>query len=727
MGRIERGGAVISPGAAPGAAQPIDVPALADSGSPADDPMFALGVDTGGTFTDAVLYDERTRTVVAKAKAPTTHDDLAVGITGAIEAVLASGSAVAGQISLVSVSTTLATNALVEGRGRAIGLVVIGFEREIVERAGLAAALGSDPVVFLAGGHDAHGNEVAGLDVDGLDGWLGGLSGHLEGFAVAAQFSVRNPAHERAARDLIRGRTGRPVSCSHELSAQLNGPKRAVTAVLNARLIPIIDQLVTTMRSTLAAKGIEAPLMAVRGDGSLVSASFVSERPIETILSGPAASLVGAAHLTGLDEAVISDIGGTTTDIAVLRRGRPVISTEGAVVGGHRTMVTAVAMHTHGLGGDSELRVDGRAMHPRLLIGPRRVIPLSQLAMEHAEAVATMLDRQLLDIIPPELAGTMIVPTATGRARTATGRAEAELLAVVAGGPLPLTDLPPAVARRSLIDRLVREGMVQLAAFTPTDAAHALGLHDHLDASVVGRAAELFARHRTARGGPFAPDGPQAAAAVVAALVRRSAEAVLAAALVEDGLAPQLATSTIVARALDRIPGVVRTTVGLDVPLVGLGASASTYYPAVAALLGARSVVPDDADVANAVGAVVGRITITREVAVTSPTQGRFTAHLDAPVVHPSVGAARSAAEAHLRSALAGDMAAAGAGEYETTVAWDETVVDVGGLLLFVSGRLRVTGSGRPRLDLHRIPDPASLSRPPRRQAQVRPGDPASR
>ena len=105
-------------------------------------------------------------------------------------------------------------------------------------------------------------------------------------------------------------------------------------------------RLVRTTEKALADRGVHAPLMVVRGDGSLVSAAFVRERPIETILSGPAASLVGAAHLTGCTDAVISDIGGTTTDIAVLRDGVPIISADGATVGGHQTMVAAVAMRS---------------------------------------------------------------------------------------------------------------------------------------------------------------------------------------------------------------------------------------------------------------------------------------------------------------------------------------------------------------------------------------------
>src|SRR5690606_9164098 len=132
-------------------------------------------------------------------------------------------------------------------------------------------------------------------------------------------------------------------------------PRRAVTAALNARLTGMIAGLIAGAEAMLAARGIRAPLMLVRGDGSLVAAGFARARPIETILSGPAASLVGAAHLTGLSDAVVSDIGGTTTDIGLLGASRPAVAAEGASVGGYRTMVQAVDMSTHGLGGDSEV------------------------------------------------------------------------------------------------------------------------------------------------------------------------------------------------------------------------------------------------------------------------------------------------------------------------------------------------------------------------------------
>src|SRR5690606_27963105 len=161
------------------------------------------------------------------------------------------------------------------------------------------------------------------------------------------------------------------------LTSKLGGPRRALTTLLNARLISMIDRLIAATEGFMSMRGIACPLMVVRGDGALVSAAFARARPIETILSGPAASLVGACHITGLHDAVVSDIGGTTTDVAVLDGGRPRLDPEGATVGGFRTMVEAVSMRTFGLGGDSEVALEAGVLEPKILLGPRRLVPLS--------------------------------------------------------------------------------------------------------------------------------------------------------------------------------------------------------------------------------------------------------------------------------------------------------------------------------------------------------------
>jgi N-methylhydantoinase A/oxoprolinase/acetone carboxylase beta subunit len=661
--------------------------------------VLLLGIDTGGTYTDAVVYDEHSRTVVATAKSPTTHHDLSIGIRGAIDGALAQAGVDAERIELVSLSTTLATNALVEGVGRVVCAVIIGFDDAVIERGGLAEAIGGDPAIFLRGGHDSHGAALDALDLPGLRARLDEVAPLVDAFAVTAQFSVRNPEHEIAAAELIRRVTGKPVSSSHHLSARLNGPKRAVTTVLNARLIAIIDELVETTGRTLRDRGVSAPLMVVRGDGSLVSAAFVRERPIETILSGPAASLVGAAHLTGATDAIIADIGGTTTDVAVLRAGIPIISQEGATVGGHRTMVSAVAMFTHGLGGDSHVRHDPRAAGASLHLGPRRVVPLSQLAMSEPDFVHATLERQLRATTPSELDGMIVVVDDRDRAMVGLTATEADVMAAITGRVAAVDAIATSMTTRRVIERLVRRRALSLASFTPTDASHVLGMQNTFDAAAARAGAGLLARQRDRVGRAIALDGATIAQLTVDTLVRRSAEAVLAAAFAQDSMPDDTVAGAVVQAAIDRRLSVVALRLGLSVPLIGLGASAATYYPLVAQTLDAELVVPDHAGVANAIGAVVGRVRITRQSTVTAPQQGQYLVHTGTgPQMYTELAQALQATTAMLERALSAEMAAAGAAVFEISTVWTEQTVEISGMPMFVEGVLSMTGSGRPDL-----------------------------
>lgn len=583
-----------------------------------------LGIDTGGTYTDAVLLSE-TDGILAKAKALTTRHDLAIGISGAVEAVLSASGLPADAIGLVSLSTTLATNALVEGQGGRAGLIMVGFGPDDLRRDGLCEALGKDPVVFLPGGHDVHGNETL-LDLALLDEVLPQLARSVSSFAVAGYFAVRNPSHEIRVRDHIRACSHLPVTCSHELSSKLGGPRRALTTLLNARLIAMIDRLVGSCEDFLKRRGISAPMMVVRGDGALISAAEARLRPIETILSGPAASLVGARYLTGRDNAVVSDIGGTTTDVAVLENGQPRLADDGAMVGGYRTMVEAVAMRTYGLGGDSEVRIDDRGLLAGIELGPRRLVPLSLAAALHGDAVLTVLERQSRTLRPGRHDGRFAIRTGVPDCLAAgLDPQEEALFARIGKAPIPLEQLLRLTAQKATLDRLVSRGLVHICGLTPSDAMHVLGRQDQWSREAAELGLTLAARLKSGAGLPIAASSVELATRIVDRVTRQSAEAILAACLAEDGL-PDIepAKSVLIDRALRRQDGIIRFGLGLDRPLIGLGASAPVYYPAIAAELSADVAIPPDADVANAIGAIAGQIRVSAMVLVTCPEEEIF-------------------------------------------------------------------------------------------------------
>ena len=662
---------------------------------------YFLGVDTGGTYTDAVILDDVADRVIGTAKSLTTRVDLAMGIGRAVDAALLDAGVAAGDIALVSLSTTLATNALVEGQGGRAALVFIGFDAGDLDRGGVTEALKGDPVIFLAGGHSHAGTERAPLDLLALERAVAEVGAGVMGFAVASHFATRNPAHEIAARDLIRRVTGRPVTCSHELSANLNGPKRALTAVLNARLIGMIERLVAASERHLASIGIDAPLMVVRGDGALISAAMVRERPIETILSGPAASIVGARWLTGAMDAMVSDIGGTTTDVALLRGGLPEIDPQGARVGGFRTMVEAVAMRTTGLGGDSEVHLITEGLEGGLRLGPRRMIPISLLAVEQGAWVHTALDKALASDVVGEHDGRFVLPM-FGQTAGISPR-EAQVLARITA-PMPMSAALTSRLEFAALERLVARGLVMIAGVTPSDASHVLGRLDAWDGVAAEKAVRLLARRRNGRGDRFAPDAATLAQAIVDQLTAQTVECLLEAAFGEDaafaGESPEsLARHPLLKAGLDGHKGVMHLTARLGVPVIGLGASAPCYYGAVGARLGCQMILPEHAGVANAIGAVVGQVSQRATGLVTSPGEGRFVAHFATGLVkYTDRDAALDAMDAVLIAEASSRARAAGAEDLRITTARDISEARVEGRAMFIEATLTATASGRPRV-----------------------------
>jgi N-methylhydantoinase A/oxoprolinase/acetone carboxylase beta subunit len=595
---------------------------------------IALGIDTGGTYTDAALMDHATGQVLCKAKALTTRSDLSIGIGPALDAVFQQPAAPApAGVNLVSLSTTLATNAIVEGQGSPICLLLIGYDSGLIEQYGFEDELVTDDVVYVTGGHDIHGDEAAPLDEAALR--LAALSrkDHVEAFAVSSYFAVRNPAHELRARDLIKELTGLPVTCGHDLTTRLNSVRRATTVALNARLVPLLRELIKTLRQALAERAITAPLMVVKGDGSLVRAEWAMQRPIETILSGPAASTVGAWHLAGQNGASLEDgglwvvdVGGTTTDIAVLRDGRPGLNPEGAQVGRWRTMVEAVDVHTVGLGGDSHVRLDGTR---RLLIGPRRVVPLSLLASQYP---------QILDELRSQAAVPHRVDVANQfvLARRLPTRPlhddEQAVLRHLANGPVSLSFLVgqsrfgTMVLRR--VEDLVAERLVMVAGFTPTDALHALDRLELWDAE----AARLGARVYAAMGRRSVQD---LCRTVVEGVSNRAATALVSKVLDDEAHAhnweDEPTAALLLNRALNDDRGSdLEFTLTLRRPVVAIGAPVQAYMPRVAERLHTRLIIPPHAEVANAVGAVAGGV-VQRHRVLISPIEDGETLRVHLP------------------------------------------------------------------------------------------------
>lgn len=659
-----------------------------------------LGIDTGGTYTDAVLYDEETG-VVASAKSLTTRHDYSVGIGQSVSRVIDEGKVAPTDIALVSLSTTLATNALVEGQGGRVCLVLIGFDETTLSRHGLSEALKGDPVIYLDGGHNGQGEALISLDEAKLQSDLAAMEGTVSAFAVAGLFAIRNPEHELRAREIILGHSGNSVTCSHELSSKLDGPRRALTSVLNARLINLIHHLITSTEALFDRTGILAPLMVVQGDGALISAEVAKVKPIETILSGPAASLVGAAFLSGASNAIVSDIGGTTTDIAVLENGSPRLDADGATVGGWRTMVEAVAIYTVGLGGDSEVAAVKAGLGLQLVLGPRRLVPVSLLAVSHGELVHDTLEMQLNRERPSEIFGRFALAVGRESAHMATLSAlEKDILEQLQDGPQALDTLLVRRRYHRALQRLVTTGLVLICGLTPSDAAHVLGLHSDWDGGAAEKAATLFARIRDSKGLPIASGAEDLSRMIVEALVRKSSQTLLEAALDKDPLLPKHMAGMLLDAAMPAaVHPLVESSIGIRLPIIALGASAHIYYPDVARQLRTTAMIPEFAGVANAIGAVVGQVRVSVNASI-SPTESDYFRlyYTGEPLDFKTFDEAVAKAEELLT--VEGTEKAVEAGARDIQVKFDrrDNIALIQGREMLVESLLKLSAYGRPRI-----------------------------
>ena len=332
-----------------------------------------LGIDVGGTNTDAVILDASDQ-VIASVKSPTTPD-VSTGIVNALQAVLAASGLSPTAIRYAMLGTTHCTNAIVTRRG----LSPVG-----VLRLGAPATLAVEPLLtwpqdlrqmvcqqsfIVRGGHEYNGEPLAALDAQEIRKAAQQLKGQVQAVAVTGVFSLVNPDHELRVRDLVREELGEdvPISLSSEIGS-VSLLERENATVLNAALIAVARTAIEGFERAIRQLQIPATLFLGQNDGSLMSVDYALQYPIFTIASGPANSIRGAAYLSQLAEAIVIDIGGTTTDIGILHKGFPRESAVAVEIGGVRTNFRMPDLLSIGLGGGSRVHQNGE-----IRVGPDSV------------------------------------------------------------------------------------------------------------------------------------------------------------------------------------------------------------------------------------------------------------------------------------------------------------------------------------------------------------------
>lgn len=557
---------------------------------------LVLGIDTGGTYTDGAVIDRSSRNVLAKAKSLTTRDDLSRGIGGCIDAMAFDGWE---KIDIVALSTTLATNAIVEGTGCEVGLLMIGFEPR--------GEIPSSAVSVVPGGHNVKGIEKEPFDEAATAAAIEAMRGTVNAIAVSSYLSIRNPEHELRARDMVREILDIPVICAHHLTRSLGIHERTVTAVLNAKLLPTIRRLLISVRAALEKKGITAPIMVVKGDGTLIGEHLAEEKPIETLLSGPAASIIGAGFLSGVENGFVLDMGGTTTDIAVVKDGVPRIDEEGARVGGFLTRVEAAAINTYGLGGDSYIQMD---MARKLQVGPQRVTPICIAAHDYPYLYEEL---KRIDIPFAYLLRHVQVvdcfQVLNDSCTTLLTETEQKILEVLKEGPHSFFTIAGRVKTEPNLlnlNRLVSVGALGRISVTPTDLLHANDELETWNVEASKLAVALLAKR-------FDMDTKQFIGIASDRVVDELCHCCVQSLIWHEGASFDIKESPgasyffekqLHPKSDDYLMCSIRTTL----PLIGIGAPVKTWLPRAAERIGAELKIPEHPEVANAIGAAVGRI-----------------------------------------------------------------------------------------------------------------------
>lgn len=441
--------------------------------------MIGIGIDTGGTCTDAVVFDSASRKVLSYGKTLTTKKDLKEGI---LKALTAMDSDLVQQAEYISLSTTLATNACVEGKGGRAKLVFIGLKKEYVEKMQGTYGLPQVSEIYFLPGDAAKFAEP-----EHNPDW--------EKFRcdVRAEFSVYdsvavvqiNPryndgAYEKTAEKIINEELGVPCVCGYDLYQEINVQRRGATALLNARLLPIMNDFFTSIDKSMEELGLDIPVQVVKSDGTIMSRQYAMDRPVETLLCGPAASIIGAMELSKKRDALIVDMGGTTSDVAMVKGGIPVTSGAGISIGPWKTMVKGVSIDTFALGGDSAVGYK----EGEIFLDKRRIVPLCMIGSQYPYVVEKLQKLASEKAAYSYPANQFLMLASTPENMEKFAPSELKLIEALKNGPLIIDDAAEAVGVSPYIlktKRLEDEGIIIRCGVTPTDVMHILGDYTDYD------------------------------------------------------------------------------------------------------------------------------------------------------------------------------------------------------------------------------------------------------
>lgn len=584
--------------------------------------MIGIGIDTGGTCTDAVVLDTDGNKVLSFSKTLTTKGDLKEGILKALQGL---DRDLVQRAEYLSLSTTLATNACVEGKGGRAKLVLIGVKPQMIER--MQGIYGLPPVseiYFLEGDAATVEKGTAMPDWETFRRTVKETFGEFDSVAIVQMNAKYNDGQfEKEAEAIVREVLSIPCVRGYDLYQELNVQKRAATALLNARLIPVMEDFFDSIDRSLEELGLALPIQVVKSDGNIMSRDYAMGRPVETLLCGPAASIIGAMELSEKKDALIVDMGGTTSDVALLKNRVPVTSDAGISIGPWKTMVKGVTIDTFALGGDSAVEYEDNGIY----LAKRRIVPLSMAAARFPrirEKLTELNDSFVTYSYPANQFFMLIHAPKNMEKYTANERKLIEALAVQ---PLMFSEAAEAVGVSPYVfksKRLEDEGVIIRCGVTPTDVMHIRGDYDAYDVEAA-RQGVLYLCHATKKDFDVVCESiydlakARLYSSLAGIFMKYETDGLLSA---DDEAAIEKLASFIFARR-EKGGTFVQPDFKSRIDFIGIGAPTRIFLPEVAKLFGAAADVPEHAKIANAIGAAVGSVAADYTVKI-QPAFGAF-------------------------------------------------------------------------------------------------------
>ena len=597
--------------------------------------MIGIGIDTGGTCTDAVVYDLETKEILATGKTLTTKSNLEIGIGKALDEL---PEELLKKAESFSLSTTLATNACVENKGSRAKLLIIGTTPEMIRQleqilTGYGISDLSQLIALDAKAENLY-SEPYDPDWDDLKRRIPELFSDCDAVGIVQTFPDANGGRfEMTALRILQEELTIPLTIAYDISQETDILKVCASTLLNARLIPLIAEFMGAVHHVMEERGLNVPLSIVRSDGTLMSEEMARTQPVETLLCGPAASVIGGCELAGEENALLVDMGGTTTDLAIVQNHDPVMAKEGIFIGQYQTAIKGLDAQAVSLGGDTAVRFrDGQ-----IFLDTERIIPISVLAQQYPDILP-----ELQKLVKWRETHTRWIHEFFVLQKDISGKAgyteyEHKVCEALKDGPLITKKFINRIGGDLYhpgTERLEQEGVVIRSGLTPTDIMILKGDFDQYDGTAAGELVKYFALNIKA-------DEEQVADIVYELVIKRMYKSIGAFILrhqypkKQEFFSPEnldilldayyeqaclkagdLGFQHTVQKNLQG-NSIVQMVLEVPMPIIGIGAPIHVFLHTVAKLFGTRAILSEYSLVANALGAIAGRRVARVELPVT--------------------------------------------------------------------------------------------------------------